>query len=167
MGVIQIHGMRVRGWILGMRVRGFLYMYRGTSLIRKRPPPGSEVPLYGRAKRRVCGGAPIMIVDDLFLEFCSFGVSACSTTGLGYVRANLFGLTRILVNHPLDGSAESFYGTAGCPAVVRSNQSCFQKSRSKKNGVFPRRWNFRLVDYFLSGSQAFSPNLKTCFSTRS
>ena len=114
------------------------------------------------------GGASIMVVDDFFLEFCSFGVSACSTTGLGYVRANLYGLTRILVNHALDGSAESFYGTAGCLAVVRSNQSWFQNSKSKQNlvlsqGVGTFAWS--TISFW--GRKLFSPNLKTCFITKS
>jgi len=45
------------------------------------------------------------------------------TQGVEYVRANLFGLTRIPVNHPLDGSAGTFYGRVRRPAVVGSDQA--------------------------------------------
>ena len=32
------------------------------------------------------------------------------TNGLAYARANLLGLTRIPVSHPLDGPTGAFYG---------------------------------------------------------
>ena len=42
-GVVGFFVSVIQIWILGMKVCGFLCMYRGTSLIRKRPPPRTTI----------------------------------------------------------------------------------------------------------------------------